>query len=132
MHSQYSAIVPIRGYFKWLTKSNHIHSNPASELELPRLNRKLPHHVLTINEVEQVLLLPDISTETGLRDRTMMEVFYSTGMRRQELVNLSVYDIDRERRIVLIRQGKGQKDRYVPLGERALTWVEKYQHQGAA
>ena len=62
----------------------------------------------------------------GLRDRTLPEVFYSTGMRRMELAQLKLYDLDIERGTVMVRQGKGKKDRMIPIGERALAWVGKY------
>ncbi len=65
----------------------------------------------------------------GLRDRAILETFYSTGMRRSELMSLSVFDLDRERGTVMIRQGKGKKDRMIPIGERALRWIDRYQTQ---
>jgi integrase/recombinase XerD len=100
--------------------------NPASELELPRLGHRLPKHVLTIAEAEQVLAQPDVTNALGLRDRALMETLYSTGMRRLELASLKLYDIDTERGTVMIRQGKGKKDRVIPIGERAAAWIEKY------
>lgn len=124
--TQHGRITPIRAWFKWLAKQNFILYNPASDLDLPRLDKRLPRHVLTIKEAETVLAVPDLDTSTGLRDRAMMEVFYSTGMRRMELMNLQVFDVDAERGTVMIRQGKGKKDRMVPIGERAIAWVEKY------
>jgi len=65
-----------------------------------------------------------VGTATGIRDRAMLEVLYSTGMRRMELMQLQVFDLDAERGTVLIRLGKGKKDRMVPIGERAIAWVE--------
>ena len=88
--------------------------------------KRLPRHVLTVAEVERVMALVDISTVIGLRDRAMMEVLYGTGMRRMELANLEVGDIDIDQCVVLIREGKGRKDRLIPLGERALYWVQEY------
>ena len=69
---------------------------------------------------------PNIGDAHGLRDRAILEVLYSTGMRRMELINLTLQSIDQARGIVFIEQGKGQKDRVVPIGERALIWVGKY------
>ena len=91
-----------------------------------RLDRRLPRNVLTVKEAEAVLAVPDVQTPTGIRDRAMLEVLYSTGMRRMELMQLQVFDLDAERGTVLIRLGKGKKDRMVPIGERAIAWVEKY------
>ena len=124
-HSQVTYVIPIRAFFKWLTRVNHIPSNPASELELPKVEFRLPT-VLTVHEAEQVLALPDVRDPMGLRDRAILEVFYSTGMRRMELANLKRPDLDLGQGTVMIRQGKGRKDRIVPIGERALAWVDKY------
>jgi integrase/recombinase XerD len=79
--------------------------------------------------VEQVLAQPDTSESMGIRDRAILEVFYSTGMRRSELMGLGLFDLDRERGTVMIRQGKGKKDRMIPIGERALRWIDRYQTQ---
>ena len=79
-----------------------------------------------------MLQQPDVGTIEGLRDRAMLETFYATGMRRMEVVNLKLYDIDRERGTVMIRQGKGKKDRHIPIGERALAWIAKYVARSAA
>ena len=108
---------------------NLILHNPASELDLPRQEKRLPAAVLTQHEVEQVLVLPDIREPVGVRDRAILETFYSTGMRRTELIHLKLYDVDRERGTLSIRQGKGKKDRVIPIGERALAWVQKYLHE---
>jgi integrase/recombinase XerD len=124
--SQHTRLVPIRVWFRWLARQHHILHNPASELELPRLEHRLPKSVLSVAEIEQVLAQPDIRDPLGLRDRALMEMLYSTGMRRLELANLKLYDLDTERGTVTIRQGKGKKDRMIPIGERAAAWVEKY------
>lgn len=127
--TQHGRITPIRAWFKWLAKQNFILYNPASDLDLPRLDRRLPRHVLTVKEAETVLAVPDLETATGLRDRAMLEVFYSTGMRRMELMQLQVFDIDAERGTVMIRQGKGKKDRMIPIGDRAVKWIDRYQNE---
>ena len=124
--SQHSRLIPIRAWFKWLTRNNHILYNPASELELPRLERRLPKHVLTIRESETVMRVPNLSEPLGIRDRAILEVLYSTGIRRMEVVNLKLYDIDVDRGTLMVRQGKGKKDRMVPIGQRALGWINKY------
>jgi integrase/recombinase XerD len=124
--SQAGKLIALRGYFRWLARQNVLLSNPASELELPRPEKRLPKHVLTASEVERVLATADVTDPLGLRDRAIMETLYSTGMRRSELAGLSLFDLDAERATVMIRQGKGNKDRVVPIGERALLWVDKY------
>src|SRR5471032_272812 len=108
--SQTVRITPIRVWFKWLTKTNRILYNPASDLDLPRMEQRLPKHILSSDEAERIHNVPDTQTPTGIRDRAMLETLYSTGMRRTEL----------------IRQGKGKKDRMIPIGERALAWITKY------
>jgi len=70
--------------------------------------------------------MPDITDPLGIRDRAILELFYSTGIRRMEMTNLETADLNREKKLLAIRQGKGHKDRVVPVGTRALQWVEKY------
>jgi integrase/recombinase XerD len=93
---------------------------------MPRKEFRLPRAILNVSEVEKVISKPDITTSFGLRDRAILEVFYSTGIRRGELCNLNLGDVDFERRVMRVQQGKGRKDRYVPIGRRALLWLEKY------
>lgn len=119
----------VRAFFKWLARQDLVLSNPASDLAVPRLGGRLPKHVLSVEEVERVINLPDVSTPLGVRDRAILEVLYSTGMRRMELAALALYDIDFGRGTVTIREGKGRKQRVVPIGERAIAWVEKYVHE---
>ena len=116
----------VKAWFRWLTRQNHILSNPASEVDLPRVDKKLPRHVLTASEADQVINMTDITNPKGLRDRAILETLYSTGLRRMEMINLSVYDVDVDRATVLVRKGKFRKDRMVPIGERALAWLNKY------
>jgi integrase/recombinase XerD len=123
---QHDRLVPLRVWFKWMARGHHILHNPASELELPRLGARLPKAVLTAAEAEQVIAQTDVRDTLGLRDRAILETLYSTGMRRLELVNLRVWDLDLERATVSIRQGKGKKDRIIPLGDRAAAWMRKY------
>jgi integrase/recombinase XerD len=124
--SQYSALAPLKTWFKWLARQNHILYNPASELELPKLPKHLPRAILSVQEVEAILAEADPSTPYGLRDRAMLELLYSTGLRRMEIARLARYDLDPGRRLVFVREGKGAKDRVVPIGERALAWLDRY------
>jgi integrase/recombinase XerD len=124
--TQHGMLMPVRGWFKWMTRQNHILHNPASELELPRLGHPLPKHVLSVEEVEQVLQQPNLNDPTGIRDRAILETLYSTGIRRGECIRLKLYDADLRGGTVFIRMGKGKKDRYVPIGSRAIAWIEKY------
>ncbi len=116
----------IRATFKYLTKNNHIPANPASELELPRAEKRLPQQALSLTEIKTILNVPDITDSLGIRDRAILETLYSTGIRRTELTNLEITDLNQERQTLQIRQGKGHKDRVVPVGDRALHWLVKY------
>ncbi len=127
--TQKGYLVSVRTWFKWLAKHNHILYNPASELELPKRCQTLPRNILTATEADIIMSQPNINDTLGLRDRAILETFYSTGMRRVELSNLSVFDIDRERGTVLVNQGKGKKDRIIPIGDRAMLWIEKYKQE---
>jgi len=124
--TQYARLVPVKSLFKWLCRCNRLLFDPASGIELPKWDKRLPRHVLTASEAESVLDQANAATSLGLRDRALLETLYSTGMRRAELTNLRLYDIDRERGTIMVRQGKGKKDRMLPIGERALAWIEKY------
>ena len=124
--TQSCCLTALRSWFKWLSRNNHILYNPAADLDMPRLGRRLPKHVLTVNEAEQIIAIPDVNTNAGIRDRAILETLYSTGIRRMEIINLSLYDVDYDRGTIMVREGKGQKDRMVPIGERALAWIERY------
>lgn len=115
----------IKQFFKWLAQENHLLYNPASELILPKTTASLPV-VLTEDEVDRLMQQPDINTPYGLRDRAILELFYSAGLRRTELCNLQVSDLSLSRQTVFVREGKGGKDRLLPVGERAIAWLAKY------
>ena len=87
--------------------------NPAAELELPRVGYKLPN-VMNKEEVERVLSQPKIEVPLGIRDRAMLELLYSSGLRRMELLHLRLYDVDQQHGLVTVREGKGKRDRVVP------------------
>ena len=128
--SQNVMLTPLKTFFKWLVRENHILYNPASELDVPPKPKRLPKTILPPETIETILNQPDVTTVEGLRDRTILEVLYSTGIRRMELVRLTLYDVDHRRGTLMIREGKGRKDRLIPIGERALAWIEKYRHEG--
>jgi len=123
--SQHSRLAPLKVWFKWLTRRNYIPQDPASELELPRLGYKLPN-MLNKDEAELVLQRPNVQDAMGIRDRAILEILYSTGIRRMELLHLKLYDVDQKHGLVTIHEGKGKRDRVVPVGERALFWLDKY------
>lgn len=124
--TQYNRLATLKSLFGWMTRRHYISANPAADLEMPKLGVKLPKDVLIHQEAEQLLAWPDVNTFRGLRDRAMLEVLYSTGMRRMELAGLTVSSINHDNGTVMIRQGKGRKDRLIPIGERARLWVRHY------
>lgn len=124
--TQKSMLIPLKAFFKWLCQQNHILYNPASELQLPKTPVGLPQAILSIEEVERILSLPDITTACGVRDRAILETFYGTGIRKSECANLKIYDIDYSRHTLMVKKGKGGKDRILPLGDRALYWIDRY------
>jgi integrase/recombinase XerD len=124
--TQRGKVMPIKSLFKWLTRTGQIPANPAAELEVPKHIKTLPRQFMNQAEAEQVLAAVDTGDILGLRDRAMLEVLYATGMRRVELAGLHIGDVDQAKCVVFIRQGKGRRDRLIPLGERALYWVQQY------
>ena len=113
-------------FFSWCAKSGVIPFDPSAGIVLPKPERRLPEFTLTRGEVETVLAGPDTCTALGIRDRAILEVFYSTAIRRAELIALHTWDIDKERGTLFVRQGKGARDRHVPIGKRALSWIDLY------
>jgi len=125
--TQNNGVVAIRAWFKWLARNNHVLYNPTADIELNRTEYRLPKCVLSASEAEQVINGTDVATKMGIRDRAILETLYSTGIRRKELLHLHPCDLDAERGTVVVRQGKGKKDRMLPIGDRALDWIERYQ-----
>jgi integrase/recombinase XerD len=124
--SQHHILSTLRTFFRWLTRRHVIALNPVAELELPRVGHQLPRSILTAAEVDVIVRQVDVTTALGLRDRAILETFYATGIRRKELASLCVFDVDANRKTVMIRQGKGRKDRLIPIGQRALDWIDSY------
>jgi len=124
--TQQQRLVPLKAFFKWLAKENYLLSNPASELELPKVHRRLPRHLLTHEEIEGMVSQTMLHGDLGIRDRAIIETLYSTGIRRSELIHLKLYDVDRRNGTLMVREGKGKKDRLVPLGQRACRWIGAY------
>ena len=92
--TQRSHLSTLRDLFSWLTKQDHLAANPAADLELPRPEKRLPSDALSLTQVIHLLAIPDVSDPLGLRDRAMLELFYSTGIRRSELTKLQVHDLN--------------------------------------
>ena len=100
--------------------------DPSAEIRLPRPGRRLPRNVLTVGEARKLLDQPNVDKPLGLRDKAILELLYSTGVRNGELRRLTVRDVDVERQEVRVINGKGRKDRVVPLGSLAAVYVTRY------
>ena len=121
-------LVTLRNFFRHAQVQELISEDPTALLESPKIRRSLPGY-LRLEEVEKLLELPDPKTPLGLRDRAMLEVLYSTGLRVSELTSLRVTDLDTK--VGCVRCiGKGDKERIVPVGRKALTTVDRYLREG--
>jgi integrase/recombinase XerD len=121
-------LVTLRNFFRFAQIQELLPEDPSINLESPKIRRNLPGY-LRLEEVEKLLEQPDSKTPTGLRDRAMLEVLYSTGLRVSELISLGVSDLDAK--VGCVRCiGKGDKERIVPVGKKALGMVEKYLREG--
>jgi integrase/recombinase XerD len=117
-------LVSLRNFFRFAQIQSLIPEDPSANLESPKIHRNLPGY-LRLDDVERLLDQPDVKTVRGLRDRAMLEVLYSTGLRVSELIGLRTSDLDAK--IGCIRCiGKGDKERIVPVGKKAIVIVEKY------
>lgn len=124
--TQAARLSAVRSFFRYLVKSDVLLYDPAAGLELPKRKGTLPRSVLSKAEMVRLLAAPDATTPLGLRDRTMLEVLYSTGIRNAELRALRVYDLDLDRGLLRVNEGKNAKDRVVPLGDAACAWLREY------
>jgi len=114
----------IRRLYEYLCRVEKVRINPVDNVEAPRLGRNLPKS-LTENDVELLLEAPDVKQALGLRDKSMLEILYATGLRVSELVTLTLYQINLRQGVIRIT-GKGNKERLVPLGEISTQWLETY------
>jgi len=118
----------LRRFYEYLLRAGRIRTDPCLHVQPPRLGRPLPGS-LTEAEVESLLGAPDIGTALGLRDRTMLELLYATGLRVTELVRLAPEQVDLRQGVLRVT-GKGDRERLVPVGEEALHWLERYLREG--
>ncbi len=117
-------LATIRSFYKFLLKKGHVSTNPLVEIQTPKVEKRLPHF-LAVEEVEKLLAAPQGTTFQSIRDRGILEVLYSTGLRVSELTALNVGDIDFTGEILKAR-GKGRTERIMPIGRPALEAVRKY------
>jgi integrase/recombinase XerD len=121
-------LVSIRMFYRFLVSEGNIASNPARLLGIPKMYQHLPN-VLSRDEVDSLLMQPDISTPLGKRDKAIIELLYATGLRVTELIDLKMHNINLE--VGFIRTiGKGSKERIIPMGSKAVSSLKDYLYQG--
>lgn len=114
----------LRGFYRYMIFNQRLVDDPTQKLEHPKLGRSLPSS-LSATQVEALLAAPDVTHAVGLRDRTMLEVLYASGLRITELVTLELANVNQRQGVVRVI-GKGNKERLVPTGENALDWLSRY------
>lgn len=121
-----SAVGTLKRFSKWTALQKRASSDPLADLEIPRCPRRpLPRH-LPLATITHLMNIPDANDPLGVRDRTILELFYASGLRRKELVALKIRDLDFHTCQVRVEKGKGGKQRIIPAGRRAFTWLRRY------
>lgn len=117
-------VTSLRKFFQFLQRFEYLPINPMQQIGMPKKKQHLPD-ILSVQDVEKIIMTPDTSTKLGIRNRAMLEVMYATGLRVSEIVNLKVTDLHFELGL-LQTIGKGNKERIVPIGDVAMQWVITY------
>lgn len=126
VRSQLELLMHIAGFCRYLAAQGWLLADPSKNIPRPKKPRRLPRSIMETKEVERMLAAPDTTTLRGYRDRAILEVLYSTALRREEVANLLIDDIDTDGGYVYVREGKGSKDRVVPLGQSVCDLVKSY------
>ena len=116
----------VKRFLGWLYQRRAILTNPAAQLPPLHKAKPLPRDILSPAQINTLINAPLTTSAEGIRDRAMFELLYSSGLRAGELCKLTLYDLDRDKRTVTVQQGKGRKDRLVPVGHIALEWLARY------
>jgi len=122
-------ITAMKSFFRFLYRRGFLLQDPAAAVDYPRVEHRLPANVLTRQEARRIVEAPDRGTNASLRDRAILETFYATGLRVSELAKLTLQDVDTEERLLRVVQGKGGKDRNLPLTVAAAVAIEAYLQQ---
>lgn len=122
--SQSRTLSAIKGFHQFLVNEDYAKKNPVNNIDFPKLKQKLPS-VLSVEEIDKILNINDLNTEIGLRNRAMLELLYSSGLRVSELINVQKSKLYFDEAFVQII-GKGNKERLVPVGEVALYYIQLY------
>jgi integrase/recombinase XerD len=125
-NSQINRLTVLKNFYRFLHQTGRIANNPAESIVLPRHPKLIPPVLLKSREMKKLLNTPDLGNPLGFRDRTIMEVFFATGMRLTELTSSAVEDLNFDENIIHIKHAKGQKQRLVPMGESAQNWLQEY------
>jgi len=125
-NSQINRLTVLKNFYRFLHQTGRIARTPAEIIVLPRHPKLIPPVLLKSREMKKLLETPDLGNPLGFRDRTIMEVFFATGMRLTELTSSAVEDLNFEESLIHIKHGKGQKQRLVPMGEVAKNWLQEY------
>jgi integrase/recombinase XerD len=124
--SQSELLGHLRAFCRWMVAQDWLVSDPSKKIPNPKKPHALPKAILEPREIEKLLALPDTTTARGFRDRVILEVLYATAMRREEAANLKLEDLDTQSGYAVIRQGKGRKDRVVPIGTKVCELIDTY------
>lgn len=124
--AQVKKAVCVKIFFRFMIQKDYLLFNPAADIELPKEPRTLPRNIMTEKEIVEVLQAPDMNTFEGIRNRAIIEVLYSTGIRVSECADLTIYDISEDEGILRVLYGKGSKDRLVAIGKTALRYLRLY------
>ncbi|MFA6253471.1 MAG: tyrosine-type recombinase/integrase [Patescibacteria group bacterium] len=119
-------LITIKQFFKYLTARAIILRDPAEDLEMPKLPQNLPYTILTQDEVMRLLNAPNLISPVGYRDKALLELLYASGIRTSEILKLKVADVDLKDNLVMVHEGKGRKDRIVPVPHRPMRYVAEY------
>jgi len=126
LKTQAMHLTVVRRFVRFLYRQDYLLVDVSEGLELPRQPRALPRNLLTERQTIELLESPDVTTALGLRDRAILELLYSTGLRNQECAHLLLDHLEEPNQCLRVVNGKGGKDRVVPLGDEAEIWVQEY------
>ncbi|MDA8403274.1 MAG: tyrosine-type recombinase/integrase [Desulfobacteraceae bacterium] len=123
---QNNMLVAVKQFTRFLYERGYLVSDPSRGIPYAKEPQRLPRSVLTPTEAKKIIHTPDTTSAIGYRDRTILEVLYTTGIRKEEVNNLTIHDVDYTQGILRILEGKGRKDRIVPIGKIACRYLENY------
>jgi len=124
--TQNNALKVVKSFFRFLGENDYLVGDPAKDISYAKTPKRLPRSILTQSEMKKLLHSPDTKTALGYRDRAILELLYSSGIRREELNHLLLQDVDYNDGFLRVNSGKGNKDRVVPIGKIACRYIENY------